>query len=75
VRLLAAARALPPAGPPPDVDHPELVEQALLALALGDASLGGVEAVEVAERAAVLLRENRALDAPAALAAAKQGRG
>jgi hypothetical protein len=74
-RLLAAGRALPPAGPPPDLERPEVVQQALLALALGDASLGGAEAVEIAERALVLLREDRALDAPAALAAAKQRAG
>ncbi|MDE3130811.1 MAG: hypothetical protein KGL16_06620, partial [Acidobacteriota bacterium] len=42
--LLAAARALPPAGPPPDLQRPELLRQTLLALALGDESTGGAEA-------------------------------
>src|SRR5579872_3435210 len=37
--LLASVRALPPAGPPPDLASPELLRQALLALALGDESV------------------------------------
>ena len=49
--LLAAARALPPAGPPPDLQSPELLRQTLLALALGDESTSGAEAAELADRA------------------------
>jgi hypothetical protein len=71
-RLLGAARALPPAGKPPDLANPELMRQVLLALALRDESLGGAEAAEVAERALALVQSNRALDPPAALEAAKQ---
>ncbi len=71
-RLLAAARSLPPAGPPPDTRNPELLRQLLLALALGDDSLSGVEAAEVADRALALVRSNPQLPPPAALAAAKQ---
>jgi hypothetical protein len=71
-RLLAAARSLPPAGPPPSLDSPELLRGALLALALRDDSVGGAEAPELAERALALLREDRSLDPPAALEAAKQ---
>ena len=67
-RLLAGVRALPPAGPPPDT-------QVLLALALRDESLGGAEAADLADRALELARENRALDPPAALEAAKQSGG
>ena len=33
-RLLASVRALPPAGPPPDTQNPELMREVLLALAL-----------------------------------------
>jgi hypothetical protein len=71
-RLVAATRALPPAGPPPDLQSPELLREALLALALGDDGLTGVEAAEVADRALDLLRSDRGLDAPAALEAAKR---
>ena len=74
-RLLAGVRALPPAGRPPDLDNPELLHQALLALALGDESLNGAQAAEVAERALVLVRSDRALDPPAALEAAKREAG
>ncbi len=73
-RLLAAARALPPAGPPPDTGSPELLHQALLALALGDDALGGAEAVRAADRALELMQGDAGLDAPAALAAAKAER-
>ena len=69
--LLAAARALPPAGPPPDTQSPEMLRQVLLALALRDDSLTGVEAATLADRAADLALGNRALDPPAALEAAK----
>lgn len=68
--LLASARALPPAGPPPDTQSPELLRQVLLALALQDENVSGAEAPELAERALSLARE-RSLDAPAALEAAK----
>lgn len=68
--LLASTRALPPAGPPPDTQNPELLRQVLLALALQDENVTGAEAPELAERALGLARE-RALDPPAALEAAK----
>src|SRR5437588_3597457 len=72
-RLAAAVGALPPAGPPPDLQNPELLREALLALALRDDSLSGAQAAEVADRALELVRANKALDPPAALEAAKQG--
>jgi hypothetical protein len=71
-RLLVGVRQLPPAGPPPDLESPELLHQALLALALGDDSLDGAEAAEVADRALELVRGDRSLDPPAALEAAKR---
>jgi hypothetical protein len=71
-RLLASVRALPPAGPPPDTQNPELLRQVLLALALGDESLSGAQAAEVADRALELAKGNDALDPPAALEAAKK---
>jgi hypothetical protein len=74
-KLLAQARALPAAGPPPDLANPELMRQALLALALRDESLGGAEAAELADRALELARGNRELDPPAALEAARQTPG
>jgi hypothetical protein len=74
-RLLASARALPPAAPPPDVHSPELLHEALLALALGDESLGGAQAAEVAGRALELLRRDPSLGAPRALEAAKAQTG
>jgi hypothetical protein len=74
-RLLAEVRALPPAGKPPDLESPELLHQALLALALGDESLDGAQAAEVADRALALVRDDRALDPPAALEAAKRSGG
>lgn len=70
--LLAAARALPPAGPPPDLQRPELLHQTLLALALGDASTSGAEAVELADRALELAQGDPTLDPAAALDAAKR---
>lgn len=70
-RLLAAARSLPPAGAPPDLQNPELLRQVLLALALRDESVTGVEAAELADRALELTRGDAALDPPAALEAAK----
>jgi hypothetical protein len=74
-RLLATARALPPAGPPPDTANPELMRQVLLALALGDESVSGAEAAELADRALELVSGNKALDPPAALEAAKKNDG
>ncbi len=70
--MLAAARALPSAGPPPDPQRPELLHQTLLALALGDESTGGAEAVELADRALTLAQSDPSLEPAAALAAAKQ---
>jgi hypothetical protein len=70
--LLAGMRALPPAGPPPDLESPELLRQALLALALGDETLGGAQAADLADRALELLRENSGLDPAGALEAAKR---
>jgi hypothetical protein len=72
VRLLAQVGSLPPAGPPPDLQNPELLRQVLLALALRDENVGGVEAAELADRALELARGDQALDPPAALEAAKQ---
>ena len=74
-KLLAEVRGLPPAGPPPDLQNPELLRQVLLALALRDESVGGAEAAELADRALELTRGNEALDPPAALEAARQGSG
>ncbi len=74
-RLLAGARALPPAGPPPDTQNPELMRQVLLALALRDETVGGAEAAELADRALELARGDNALDPPAALEAAKKDGG
>jgi hypothetical protein len=71
-QLLAGVRGLPPAGPPPDTQNPELMSQVLLALALRDESLGGAEAAEVADRALELMRGDSSLDPPAALEAAKR---
>jgi hypothetical protein len=72
-RLLAGVRALPPAGPPPDLQNSELLHQVLLSLALGDPDVGGAEAAELADRALELTRGNSELAPPAALEAAKQG--
>jgi len=71
-RLRAALQALPPAGPPPDTQNPEVLRQMLLALALRDQELGGAEAATLADRALELARADPSLDPPAALAAAKQ---
>lgn len=69
--VLAAVRGLPPAGPPPDTQSPDVLRQVLLALALRDDSLGGAEAALLADRALELAQADRSLDPPAALAAAK----
>jgi hypothetical protein len=71
-KLLATVRALPPAGPPPDTQNPELMRQVLLALALRDETVGGADAVELVDRALELTRGDRSLDPPAALEAAKR---
>jgi len=71
-RLLASVRALPPAGPPPDTQSPELLRQVLLALALRDESVGGAEAAALADRALDLVLQRGGMDPPAALEAAKQ---
>jgi hypothetical protein len=71
-KLLVEVRSLPPAGPPPDTQNPELMRQVLLALALRDDSVGGAEAADLADRALELAQSNSALDPPAALEAAKQ---
>lgn len=72
-RLLAGVSALPAAGPPRSLGPapPELLHQTLLALALGDDSLGGAEAAELADRALALARERGDLDPSALLAAAR----
>jgi hypothetical protein len=69
--LLASARALPPAGPPPDLQSPDLLRQVLLSLALGDDSLSGVQAAEMADRAFELARADTTLDPARALEKAK----
>jgi hypothetical protein len=71
-KLLVEARSLPPAGPPPDTQNPELMRQVLLALALRDDTVGGAEAADLADRALELAQSNSALDPPAAIEAAKQ---
>jgi hypothetical protein len=71
-RLLASTRSLPPAGPPPDLGSPELLRGALLALALRDETVSGVEAADLADRALELVRANSSLDAQSALEAAKR---
>jgi hypothetical protein len=70
VTLLNALRELGPAGPPPDSANPELLREALLALALRDPELSGAQAAELADRALALLSA-RGLDLPAALEAAR----
>jgi hypothetical protein len=72
-RLLALARSLPPAGPPPDLQNPELLRQVLLALALREETVTGEQAVELADRALELVRADSTLDPAAALEAAKRG--
>jgi hypothetical protein len=74
-RLLAALRALPAAGPPPDTRDPELLRQVILGLALQDEAIGGAEAVELTDRAITLTQATPTLDPPAALAAARAAAG
>jgi hypothetical protein len=73
-RLLATARSLPPAGPPPDTTNPELMREVLLALALRDESVGGAEAADLADRA-LELAQRKALDPPSALEEARKADG
>ncbi|MFL5824432.1 MAG: hypothetical protein ACJ764_13445 [Solirubrobacteraceae bacterium] len=73
--LLASAQSLPPAGSPPDLQNPELLRQALLALALRDDSVDAVDAVDLADRALGLLQADNTLDPAAALQAAKTSGG
>jgi hypothetical protein len=70
--LLVSTRALPAAGPPPDLRNPEMMRQTYLALALSDDSTTGAEAAELADRALTLAQGDSTLDPAAALAAAKQ---
>jgi hypothetical protein len=70
-RLLAALRALPAAGSPPDPQDPELLRQVILGLALRDEAIGGAEAVELTDRAIALTHATPTLDPAAALAAAR----
>ena len=72
-RLLAVAKSLPPAGPPPDLQNPELLRQVLLALALREDTVSGEQAVELADRALGLIQANSTLDPAGALEAAKAG--
>jgi len=74
-RLLAAVDSLPPPGPPPNTQSPEILGQVLLALALRDENLGGAEAAQVADRALALSLADPVLDPPAALEAAKAEAG
>jgi hypothetical protein len=69
--LLTTVRGLPAAGPPPDLQNPELLRQMLLTMALTDDSLGGAQAAEVADRALLLAQNDSTLDPAAALEAAK----
>ncbi len=70
--LLAQARALPAAGPPPDLQRPELLRQVLLSLALRDEAVGGAQAADLADRAFELVRADSTLDPAGALEAARQ---
>ncbi len=72
-KLLAAVQGLPPAGSPPDLQNPEMLREALLALALRDPAMSGAQAVDVADRALELLRADNTLDPAAAIEAAKRG--
>jgi hypothetical protein len=71
-KLIETLQALPPAGPPPDPSNPELLRQALLALALRDPELGGAQAAELADRAVTILREQPTRDLQGALADARK---
>jgi hypothetical protein len=71
-RLLSTLRGLPPAGPPPDTQNPELLHQVVLALALADADTPAQEAVELADKAVELAKAHPELGPPAALEAARK---
>ena len=73
--LLASAQSLPPAGSPPDLQNPELLRQALLALALRDDSVSAADAVDLADRALALVQADSTLDPAKAIEAAKAGGG
>ncbi|MGH2858261.1 MAG: hypothetical protein ACRDMJ_12345 [Solirubrobacteraceae bacterium] len=73
--LVAVTRALPPAGPPPDLQSPDQLREVLLALALRDESVGGAEAAELADRALELARGDAALGPSAALEQARRSSG
>jgi hypothetical protein len=70
-KLLVSVQTLPPAGPPPDLQNPELLHQTLLALALQDQTVSGAQAVELADRALELVQADSSLDPARALEAAK----
>jgi hypothetical protein len=69
--LLASVRGLAPAGPPPDLQDPEMLRQILLTMALRDDTLGGAEAAELADRALLAAQADSTLDPARALEAAK----
>jgi hypothetical protein len=69
--ILASVRGLPAAGPPPELRTAEALHQVLLAMALGDDTLGGAEAAELADRALELIGRDPSLEPRAALEAAK----
>ncbi len=71
--ILATVRGLPPAGPPPDTQDPEMLRQWFLAMALRDDSIGGAQAAEVADRAVALAQNDPTLSPEAAIEGAKQG--
>lgn len=73
--LLQALKALPQAGPPADPERPELVREAILALALSDENTSGAEAADLADRAYALVRSDPSLDPRTALIAARSGGG
>jgi hypothetical protein len=71
-KLLVTVQSLPPAGSPPDLQNPELLREALLALALRDPVVSGAQAVDLADRALELVRADGTLDPAAAIGAAKR---
>lgn len=74
-QLLAQAKSLPQAGPPPDTQNAELLQQVLLALALRDDTVSGEQAVALADRALELSRADSSLDPAGALQKAKEAQG
>ncbi|HZU59849.1 MAG TPA: hypothetical protein VE983_02720 [Solirubrobacteraceae bacterium] len=70
-KLLTSVQGLPAAGPPPDLQNPELLREVLLALALRDPAVSGAQAVDLTDRALELLRRDSSLDPAAAIEAAK----